>query len=151
MWQIKDEEVEYEEDVEDDDPSRPQLVPIPPDPTDATDLKEGNRNNFDHCSIEVRRYTALVKICCKADNTIKAYLHHLENYKEWLREYSRLEVGNEMETHLRGCGPSWLEDGLRSRTVTGVFRAQVQRIKRVWEEGGLITTERAFLPIYQLF
>ena len=144
MWQIKDEEVEYEEDVEDDDPSRPQLVPIPPDPTDATDLKEGNRNNFDHCSIEVRRYTALVKICCKADNTIKAYLHHLENYKEWLREYSRLEVGNEMETHLRGCGPSWLEDGLRSRTVTGVFRAQVQRIKRVWEEGGLITTERAF-------
>ena len=144
MWQVKDEEVEYEEDVKDDDPSHPQLVPISPDPTDATDQKEGNRSNFDRCSVEVRRYTALVKICCEADNPIKAYLHHLKNYKEWLVEYSWLEVGNEMETHLRGCGPSWLEDGLRSRIVSRVFRARMQHIKQVEEEGGLITTERAF-------
>ena len=144
MSQVKEEDSDEEEDIDENDPSRPQLVPIPPDPTDATDLKEGNHSIFDRCSLEVRRYTALIRVCCKADSTRKAYLHHLKNYKDWLVQHSRIQVGTEMESHLQGCRTSWLQEGLLSRSVDGVFRAQVQRIKRVWEEGGIVSTERAF-------
>ena len=135
---------EFEDEDDDDDVQRPVLLPIPKDPTDCGDLLEGDISSYCRKTLEVRRYTALIKIVCKSDNTRKAYLHHLNTYKTWLTEQKLFSVGEEMEGLLAACKPTWLEDGLKGMAVDGMFRQQVNSIGRTWESGGLVTTERAF-------